>query len=124
MTDFWERIESRVLPTSTVSLPLAGGGTVEVVFRALLPAEWEALTASFPSTDPEETSGAVDVPALRPSLLAASVVAPEGSPPKDPAWWEGLAKRGSMTAGELMYLFDQCWSLNQSVPTGPDLGKD
>lgn len=123
MTDFWERMATRSLPTSTVPLPVEGG-TVEVVFRALLPAEWEALVAEFPSTGADAEPGTIDVRAMRSALLAASVVAPDGSPPKDPAWWDQMIKGGALVHGELDRLFETCWDLNQMPMAGPDLGKD
>ena len=122
-SSFWERLEDRTLPMATVALPHEGG-TVDIVLRALVPAEWEALCATYLMVGDDVEPGSVDIRAMRPALLAASVVAPDGSPPKDPGWWERLAKRGAVTSGELDYLSERCWELNRSVPRGPDLGKD
>lgn len=123
MAAFWEQLEARQLPTETVLLPIEGG-TVDVALRALLPAEWDALCEAYPATGEGVEPGAIDSLAMRPALLAASVVAPEGSPPKDPAWWEALAKRGGATAGELDALFNTAWVLNRRAPMGAELGKD
>lgn len=124
MPEFWERLQDRTLPTETVPLPVEGG-TVSVTLRALVPAEWDALCEAHPALDADgkPVDGAVNIRAMRPALLAASIVAPEGSPPKDPAWWEALAKRGGVTHGELDYLNERAWALNRTPPPRPDLGK-
>lgn len=123
MTQFWEQLETRQLPTATVPLPVEGG-TVDVVLRALLPAEWEALCDAHPAAGEDVQPGQVDTRGMRSELLAASVVAPEGSPPKSATWWDALAKSGAATAGELDGLFEVAWSLNHDRPgMAPDLGK-
>jgi hypothetical protein len=125
MTDeFWARLADRQLPTSTVPLPVEGG-TVEVVLRALPPAQWEALCAAHPATGEAAHPGDVDTLAMRPALLAASVVAPDGAPPRDPAWWDNLAKGGGVTSGELDALTSAAWNLNRAAPPyNPHVGKD
>lgn len=121
---FWEELEQRQLPTETVPLPVEGG-TVSVVLRALPPAEWDALCEEFKVSDPEQAAqGVVNLRDMRWALLAACIVAPDGAPPKTPAWWEQLAKRGGTSAGELDYLVDRAMSVNRRAPMPPDLGKD
>lgn len=121
--EFWTQLAERQLPTSTVPLPV-GGGTVEVVLRALPPAQWEALCAAHPATGEDAHPGDVDTLAMRSALLAASVVAPDGAPPRDPAWWDNLAKAGGVTSGELDALTSAAWDLNRVVSTpNPHVGK-
>lgn len=125
MTDvFWEQLAARALPSTAVSLPVEGG-TVDVVLRALPPAEWETLCAAFPATGEDARPGDVDAYAMRSSLLAVSVVAPDGAPPRDPAWWDTLAKEGGVTSGELDALNSAAWTLNRPATFDPaGLGKD
>lgn len=113
---FWDQLAARALPTATVPLPVEGG-TVAVVLRALPPGQWEALCDAYPAQGEDPAPGTVDLRALRSPLLAASVVAPDGSPPRDPAWWDALAKDGNVTAGELDALFGAAWDLNRQAPT-------
>lgn len=116
---FWELLAARERPERTVRLPV-GDSAVEVRLRALLPAEWDALLEASPAVDGQP--GSVDVGAMWPALLAASVVAPDGSPPRDPAWWENLVKQGLLVSGERDALVDTAWTLNQPR-TVADLGK-
>lgn len=118
MSSFWEQLEARERPERTVSIPI-GNDTAQVQLRALLPAEWDALCETHPGAEP----GAVDLAGMWPALLAASVVAPDGSPPRDPAWWESLVKRGLLVSGERDALTGAAWDLNQLRTLGPDLGK-
>lgn len=114
---FWEELEARQLPSETVRLSV-DDGTVSIELRALPAAEFDALLALYPGEEP----GQVDVAAIWPSLLAASVMAPEGSKPRDPQWWADLVKRGGVTSGELGFLLSTAWRLNDRTPTA-DAGK-
>lgn len=122
--EFWEQLEARELPSETVPLPLPGGGTVEVELRALPADQWDAICETFPSTREGDPPGSIDTVGMRPALLAAAVVAPEGSPPKSPDWWAALAKNGNATSGELDQLFNTAWGLNRRQMLRADLGKD
>lgn len=122
--EFWQRIEARGRPEQTVPLNI-NGETVPVRLRALPPAEWDALVEAFPAGGEDAAQpGQVDLAAMRWPLIAQSVVAPDGSPPRDPQWWEDLAKAGVLVAGEVGALTDVAWLLNQPRGLGVDLGKD
>lgn len=127
---FWEQLASRQLPTRTVPLPVEGG-TVDVVLRALPADQWDTLCRAFPATGEGAQPGDVDTVAMRSSLLAASVVAPDGAPPRDPGWWDALAKGVTdedgaavgVTSDELDELNAAAWALNRRAVFDLDQGK-
>lgn len=87
----------------------------EVALQSLPPAEFEALQAAH--TDDQ---GDVDVPAMRPHLLAACSV---DESLQDAGWWAEQAAAGAFTAGDLTTLWLAAYKLNASfgsvgVPKG------
>lgn len=90
-----------------------------IVLRALPPSDWEALIAAHPA--PADQPGAMwNVYTLRPELLAASVVLPEGEESPD---WDEMYRGGHLTAAELGSLFNAAVELNARAPqvsTGKD----
>lgn len=119
---WWDDLESRTLPERGIPLRV-GSGTTMITIRALPDDEWRELCAQHPATGEGALPGQVDTQTLRDPLIAASVVAPEGSPPRSAAWWTQQVKAGAMTSGEVDALFDAVWALNRDAPVAPDLGK-
>lgn len=83
------------------------------VVRTLAPAEWEALIALHPPTDEQAAKGwGWNTAALRPELLAAAVVPPEGEDAYTAADWVEFARDGRVSAGEQDALFSTAVALN------------
>lgn len=115
MTSWVDELEARGRPATVVPLPGLVSG---VTLRALPPEEWDALCAAHPGVEP----GTVDVDAMRPALLAASVDLDDDSPVRDPEWWIRQAKGGDLAGEEITVLGDAAWKLNRrDLPV--DVGK-
>lgn len=122
MPSLWEQLEARRLPTEQIDLPVGGGETVTVEVRALSPVEWEALVALHPAVGEDAGRLRWDDETFRPAALAACVYAPDGTQ-RDAEWWAGLWKAGTVTAGEMYYLYATLVRLNEHGPQ-PRVGKD
>jgi hypothetical protein len=118
----WEQLEARRLPTEQIDLPVGDGDTLTVEVRALPPVEWEALIGLHPPPEADQGRLMWHEPTFRPALLAACVVAPDGTQ-RDEQWWAGLWKAGTVTAGELNSLYYTAVRLNQQGPQAR-VGKD
>jgi hypothetical protein len=95
---------------------LAELATVTVTLRALPAADWEALLELHPAADADREKGASWGPGFRLALLAVSVVPDDGDTPTTEAEWEGMAKDGSLGAGEINALFTVAVGLNLRSP--------
>lgn len=102
---------------------LTGQPVVVVELRTLPPVEWETLLDAHPPTDAQQGRGWRWNPAtLRPALLAAVVVADDGDPVRDPAWWEAAARDGRVGPAELDLLTDTAAAMHLRAPQ-PAVGK-